>query len=188
MIALILQVVVTLLLFFGWSSLALSYDEYVSVLSLIGILAGSHLFSCLVVFQFRKNLIEDAGIREALQRAEIGHNVGAAYYPFSIGAGPSAPMRDSPPPTYDEVSKTSPPEILLAAAKHLQMEEHLGDGKESKDGAPPPEYDAAMKKEKEMKEGASAAEEEFNLDITDDEADIKPPTAGLFVGLVSNNC
>jgi hypothetical protein len=85
-------------------------------------------------------------------------------------------------------NKTSPPEILLAAAKHLQMEEHLGDGKESKDGAPPPEYDAAMKKEKEMKEGASAAEEEFNLDITDDEADIKPPTAGLFVGLVSNNC
>ena len=32
-----------------------------------GCLAGGHLFSCLVVFQFRKNLIEDAAIREAIQ-------------------------------------------------------------------------------------------------------------------------
>ena len=33
------QVLVTLLLFFGFSALHLSYDEYVSILSLIGSLA-----------------------------------------------------------------------------------------------------------------------------------------------------
>ena len=35
------QVLVTLLLFFGFSALHLSYDEYVSILSLIGSFVGS---------------------------------------------------------------------------------------------------------------------------------------------------
>ncbi len=38
-------------LFFGYVRLALDYDEYVSVLSLVGCLAGGHFFACLVVFQ-----------------------------------------------------------------------------------------------------------------------------------------
>lgn len=47
----VLLVLVAFLLFFGYVRMALKYDEYVSVLSLIGCLAGGHFFACLVVFQ-----------------------------------------------------------------------------------------------------------------------------------------
>ena len=47
----VLLVLVAFFLFFGYVRLALDYDEYVSVLSLIGCLAGGHFFACLVVFQ-----------------------------------------------------------------------------------------------------------------------------------------
>ncbi len=47
------QVLLAFFLFFGYIRLALDYDEYVSVLSLLGCLAGGHFFACLVVFQVR---------------------------------------------------------------------------------------------------------------------------------------
>ena len=46
----------------GYLNLNLEYDEYVTVLSLLGCLTAGHLFSCLVVFQFRKNLLEEIAI------------------------------------------------------------------------------------------------------------------------------
>ena len=64
---------VALLLFFGYVQMALAYDEYVSVLSLIGCLAAGHLFSCLVVFQFRKNLMEERALLNVIQQSEEGN-------------------------------------------------------------------------------------------------------------------
>ena len=49
-------------LMLGYLNLNLEYDEYVTVLSLLGCLTAGHLFSCLVVFQFRKNLLEEIAI------------------------------------------------------------------------------------------------------------------------------
>ena len=55
---------------------------------------------------------------------------------LSGSGAPSAPPRaPSPPPTYEEVSKTSPPQLLAAAAADL---------KQSEGSLPPPEYDAAV--------------------------------------------
>ena len=68
----VFQVLIALLLFFGYVQMALVYDEYVSLLSLIGCLAAGHLFSCLVVFQFRKNLMEERAILNAVQQVEDG--------------------------------------------------------------------------------------------------------------------
>ncbi len=115
-------------LFFGSETLALSYDEYVSFLSLVGVLAGGHLFSCLVVFQFRKNLIEDAAMRENFFAVDSGSNG-----PGRVVA--SAPRAPSPPPTYEEVSKTN-----VKAAPTETASQSTGPG----DGEQPPEYEAAL--------------------------------------------
>ena len=120
----------------------LEYDEYVSILSLLGCLAAGHLFCCLVVFQFRKNLMEEISISNAVRTAEDGalhthlelilDQCVPNVIPILVTAElsrPYAPRAPSPPPTYEEVSKTvnihetkdaasaeSPPEYASAIA------------------------------------------------------------------------
>lgn len=103
----ILLVLIAFFLILGYLNLNLEYDEYVTVLSLLGCLTAGHLFSCLVVFQFRKNLLEEIAIER--QRSGAGNRAGAA--------DPSAPEFDdlpqryvrppSPPPTYEEAAKVA---------------------------------------------------------------------------------
>ena len=46
-----------MLVFFGASRNDMNYSEYVTSLSLLSLLAGTDMFCCIVVFQFRRNLI-----------------------------------------------------------------------------------------------------------------------------------
>ena len=48
-----------MLVFLGASRNDLTYKEYVSYLTSLSGLAGIHMFSCIVVFQFRSNLITE---------------------------------------------------------------------------------------------------------------------------------
>lgn len=74
-------------LILGYLNLNLEYDEYVTVLSLLGCLTAGHLFSCLVVFQFRKNLLEEIAIERN------GDNAGGRTGNTEL-ADPSAPDFD----------------------------------------------------------------------------------------------
>ena len=62
------QVMIFMLVFFGASRNSLSYQEYVSSLSILSLLAGTDMFCCIVIFQFRRNLIIEA----ALEREDSG--------------------------------------------------------------------------------------------------------------------
>ena len=64
----ILQVMIFMLVFLGASRNSLSYHQYVSSLSLISILVMTDMFCCIVVFQFRKNLL----LEERIRLEEIG--------------------------------------------------------------------------------------------------------------------
>ena len=62
------QVMIFMLVFFGASRNSLSYQEYVSSLSILSLLAGTDMFCCIVIFQFRRNLIIEA----TLEREDSG--------------------------------------------------------------------------------------------------------------------
>ena len=47
------------MLFFGHLRTSLNSNEFTTVLAAIGILGAAHIFSWLVVFQYRKNLIDE---------------------------------------------------------------------------------------------------------------------------------
>lgn len=47
------------MLFFGHLKTSMNHSEFVSAMAGIGILGGIHMFSWLVVFQFRRNLMEE---------------------------------------------------------------------------------------------------------------------------------
>ena len=58
-IPIFLQVLIALMLFFGHLKTTLDHNEFVSALAGIGVIGAIHMFSWLVVFQFRKNLMEE---------------------------------------------------------------------------------------------------------------------------------
>ena len=47
------------MLFFGHLRTSMNHNEFVSAMGLIGVFGAIHMFSWLVVFQFRKNLMEE---------------------------------------------------------------------------------------------------------------------------------
>merc|ERR1712223_1841856 len=59
-------VFIALMLFFGHLRTTMNHNEFISALAGIGILGGVHMFSWLVVFQFRRNLTEEMRIMARL--------------------------------------------------------------------------------------------------------------------------
>ena len=66
MIYFLLQVFIALMLFFGHLRTTMNHNEFITTLAGIGILGGIHMFSWLVVFQFRRNLVEEMRIMARL--------------------------------------------------------------------------------------------------------------------------
>ena len=57
------QVFIMMLLFYGSQHIKMSTSDYTSTLAFIGILTGAHIFCFLIIYQFRKNLVEERNIR-----------------------------------------------------------------------------------------------------------------------------
>lgn len=97
-------VFVALMLFFGHLKTSMNHSEFVSAMAGIGILGGIHMFSWLVVFQFRRNLMEEQRL--------LSRYVASAPSPPSDDLPPQRQERPpSPPPAYDEVTKQRPTEV-----------------------------------------------------------------------------
>jgi len=88
----IIMVIIFMLVFFGAARHHLGYHEYVSALSIFSLLAGTDMFCCIVVFQFRKNLIIE-------ERIELGNTMGQL----------TSSQASHAPPAYEDASKDSPP-------------------------------------------------------------------------------
>jgi len=89
-------VLIALMLFFGHLKTTLDHNEFVSALAGIGVIGAIHMFSWLVVFQFRKNLMEEHRLMARL----------VASAPLPPDEPPARQERaPSPPPAYDEVTK-----------------------------------------------------------------------------------
>ena len=71
-----LKVMIFMLVFFGAARNEMSYQEYVSSLSVLSLLAGTDIFCCIVIFQFRKNLIIEARMemQESGEHTLINYN------------------------------------------------------------------------------------------------------------------
>ena len=79
----------------------MSHNEFISAMAGIGILGGIHMFSWLMVFQFRRNLMEEMRLMARL--------VASAPPPPTDDLPPTRQERSSsPPPAYDEVTKQRP--------------------------------------------------------------------------------
>jgi len=88
----IMMVIIFMLVFFGTSGNSLNYQEYVSILSILSLLAGTDMFCCIVVFQFRKNLMIEA----RMAAEESGNRT-------------SLLSSSAPPPTYEDAAPGMPP-------------------------------------------------------------------------------
>lgn len=89
-------VLIALMLFFGHLRTSMNHNEFVSAMGLIGVFGAIHMFSWLVVFQFRKNLLEEQRLMARL----------VASAPLPPDDPPTRQERaPSPPPAYDEVTK-----------------------------------------------------------------------------------
>lgn len=110
----ILLVLLGMLMFFGSGRMDLSYSQFCSALVMVGLGTAVHLFCCIVVFQYRRNVMVEAIIQS--ERAGM------------ISSAPPL-LGNTPPPSYDEVS----------AYKDIEAKASL-----DKDVEQPPEYDAAM--------------------------------------------
>ena len=58
----VLLVLIALLFIFGYHRLGYDYSQYVTALCVLGVVAAIHLFCCLVVVQYRKNLLDEIAI------------------------------------------------------------------------------------------------------------------------------
>ena len=78
-----------MLLFYGSQHIKLSTTDYTSTLAFIGVLTGAHIFCFLIIYQFRKNLVEERNIR---RNARSGGNTGSTNLPPQPrNFAPSAP-------------------------------------------------------------------------------------------------
>lgn len=135
-------VFVALMLFFGHLRTSMNHNEFISALAGIGILGGIHMFSWLVVFQFRRNLLEEQRLMARL--------VATAPPPPSDDIPPQRQERPpSPPPAYDEVTKQRPTLGISSDDYKIDL------ANES-----PPEYATAI--------AMSLAEEQQNAQSTQD--------------------
>jgi len=123
-------VFIALMLFFGHLRTTMNHNEFITTLAGIGILGGIHMFSWLVVFQFRRNLVEEMRIMARL--------VASAPPPPSDELPPLREERaPSPPPAYDEVTKSQKPTEQNDGISTSDVKIDMGN--ES-----PPEYAAAI--------------------------------------------
>ena len=77
-----------MLLFYGSAHIRLSTTDYTSTLAFIGVLTGAHIFCFLIIYQFRKNLVEERNIRRNVRN---GGNNGSTNNPQPRNFAPSAP-------------------------------------------------------------------------------------------------
>lgn len=110
----ILMIFIVMLVFMGTGRYSLNYQEYVTSLAILSLLAGTNMFCSIVVFQFRQNLLVEA-------------RIAAAGFSDSLQVYPScpAPTTAAPPPSYEELSnlkvplEQGPPEYEAAVAMLL---------------------------------------------------------------------
>lgn len=126
-------VFIALMLFFGHLRTTMNHSEFIQAMAMIGILGGIHVFSWLVVFQFRRNLMEEMRLMARL--------VASAPPPPTDEISPQRSERaSSPPPAYDEVTKQKPQTSSEADGGATSPEDCKIDlGNES-----PPEYEIAI--------------------------------------------
>jgi len=109
----IIMVFIFMLVFLGASRHSLSYHQYVSVLSLLSLLAGLDMFCCIVVFQFRKNLLIEASA-EADEQGNNGallfSNAPPPDFREAISSPTKLPLED-PPPAYEAAIAMSSPVV-----------------------------------------------------------------------------
>lgn len=116
----ILMIFVVMLVFMGTGRYSLNYQEYVASLSILALLAGTNLFCCIVVFQFRQNLLLEARIAAAVE-AE-----GCQVFPSC-----PALATGGPPPSYEELRsikvplEQGPPEYEAAVAMLLDSTQDM---------------------------------------------------------------
>jgi len=110
------MVCIGITVFFGTNKLELNYSEYVSSLTILGLVTGLDLFCCIVVFQFRHNTILERQIQLA------------AHFETPLGTSGTAPPSNPPPPPYSELEKTG----CQQKVQGLPLEEG------------PPEYEVAV--------------------------------------------
>jgi len=94
------MILIVFTILFGTTKFKLSYSEYVTILSLMGFLAGVTLFSWMVVFTFRKNLLMVAK-----------YSLAPSHNPTDPGQGSSSQdpkcTPSAPPPAYSEIDTSS---------------------------------------------------------------------------------
>ena len=112
------QVLIALMLFFGHLRTSMNHNEFVSAMGLIGVFGAIHMFSWLVVFQFRKNLLEEQRLMARLVASaplppgtkrmwfHVKFHDFTKFFPRLSDDPPTRQERaPSPPPAYDEVTK-----------------------------------------------------------------------------------
>merc|ERR1719232_676737 len=137
MIMAMILIVFTIL--FGTTKFKLSYREDVTILSLMGFLTGVTLFSWMVVFTFRKNLLMVAK-----------YSLAPAHSP---DPGPSSITHEpkvtpsAPPPAYSEIDTSSwKPPPVTSANQRPSIEDEPG----------PPGYDVVMRQQSDVSEEQSS--------------------------------
>jgi hypothetical protein len=127
-----LQILIILLLIFGNLRASMNHNDFISSLSGLGVIGAIHMFSWLVVFQFRKNLMEEQHI--------MARMVASAPTPPNDELPPERQERaPSPPPAYDEVTKHRPLSSEVDGVIVAPGDVKVDIGNES-----PPEYATAL--------------------------------------------
>lgn len=99
----LLMIFVVMLVFFGAGRHSLNYQEYVTCLAILSLLAGINMFCCIVVFQFRQNLLQEARI------AALGRPDDCLWPGGGEPAACTAPVACAPPPSYEELASLKVP-------------------------------------------------------------------------------
>ncbi|CAB4067510.1 unnamed protein product [Lepeophtheirus salmonis] len=109
LIMVILLVLITFLLFFGYVQMSMNKSEYISCLIALGFIGACHLFSCFVVFQFRKNTVEENRIMANIPSADAESHTQRCYSTSPPSAPPTyeEDETDESPPDYDTAMQTS---------------------------------------------------------------------------------
>eukprot|EP00092_Neocalanus_flemingeri_P008893 GFUD01009568.1.p1 GENE.GFUD01009568.1~~GFUD01009568.1.p1 ORF type:complete len:261 (+),score=78.34 GFUD01009568.1:259-1041(+) len=123
----IAMVFIGITILFGTTKLNLNYNEYVTSLTIMGMVTGINLFCWIVVFTFRKNLIMEAQIERVPSEME-----------FSAVNNQQSSMLipNAPPPPYNEIEgykeckpppEDSPPEYEEAVSISMLSSECSND-------------------------------------------------------------
>ena len=113
-------------LLFGTTKLSLNYNEYVTSLTIMGMVTGINLFCWIVVFTFRKNLLMEVHLQRSPSCTDELSSVNNRCS--------STLKANAPPPSYYEIEgyrecklppEDSPPEYEAAAAMLSSEQDHL---------------------------------------------------------------